>query len=142
MAVEEVATQLMAGMKEVRRNAVKHADANRGAAEYFLDYVQRNPDPFIVGVREANTALTPMRAVIQRVLDQISIESVEQITSMNLAPGLGRKALRRATSAIAHYMFYRALDLIEHPERRDAIADDLVTFMHMQFLGAAATAER
>ena len=142
VAAEEVATQLMAGMKEARRNAVKHADANRGAAEYFLDYVRRNPDPFIVGVREANTAFTPMRAVIQRVLEQISIESVEQIRDMNLAPGLDRQALLRATAAIAHYMFYRALDFIEHPEQRDAIADDLVTFMNMQFLGAAALSAR
>ncbi len=136
-AAEETASRLMAGMKEVRRNAVKHADANRGAAEYFLDYVQKNPEPFIVGMREGNSASTPMRRVIQRVLDQIAVESVEQITSMNLAPGLSRKSLLRATSAIAYYMFYRALDFIEHPDRRAIIADELVTFMRMQFLGAA-----
>src|SRR5438309_1481368 len=83
VAAEEVAGRLMAGMKEVRRKAVKHADANRGAAEYFLDYVKKNPDPFIVGMREANTVSTPMRRAIQQVLEQISIESVEQINSMN-----------------------------------------------------------
>src|SRR5690242_10456677 len=31
---EEISSQLMAGLKEVRRNAATHADATVGAAEY------------------------------------------------------------------------------------------------------------
>ena len=137
-AAEEVAGQVMAGMKEVRRNAATHADATVGAAEYFLDFVRDNPQPFIVGLREAHSANSPMREVMKKVFDEIAAESVEQITSMNLAPGLDRKMLLKATSAIAYYMFYRSLDYIEHPRRRSAIVDEIVSFARMQFFGAAA----
>ena len=137
-AAEEVASQIMAGMKEVRRNAATHADATVGAAEYFLDFVRDNPDPFIVGLREVHSTSSPMRWVLQKVIDQIAVESVEQITSMNLAPGIEPAWLMRATSAITYYMFYRSLDYIEHPRQRQSIIDEIVLFARMQFYGAAA----
>ncbi|MGH8561539.1 MAG: TetR family transcriptional regulator, partial [Nevskiales bacterium] len=39
-AAEQVAGRIMAGMKEVRRNAATHADATVGAAKYFLEFVE------------------------------------------------------------------------------------------------------
>ena len=137
-AAEEVARQLMAGMKQVRQNAMTHPDVNLAAARYFLVFVQENPEPFIVGVREAHSVATPMRGVIQQVLRRIASESVEQITSMNLAPGIDDDALLRATSAITYHMLYRALDCIEHPEHEPVIVEEIADFIRMQFLGAAA----
>ncbi len=137
-AAEEVSAQIMSGMKEVRRSAATHADATQGAAEYFLDFVKQNPDPFIVGLREVHSASTSMRRIMRQVLDEIAAESVEQIVTMNLAPGLDRATLFRATSTITYYMLYRSLDYIEHPEQRGAIVEQIVTFVRMQFLGAAA----
>jgi AcrR family transcriptional regulator len=138
-AAEQVAVQIMAGMKEVRRSAATHADATVGAAKYFLDFVEKNPDAFVVGLREIHSIASPMRRQLRKVLDDIATESVEQITSMNLAPALQRDALLQATSAIAYYMFYRALDFIEHPEQRQSITDDIVRFSRAQFLGSMAT---
>jgi TetR/AcrR family transcriptional regulator, fatty acid biosynthesis regulator len=135
---ETVAAQIMEGMKEVRRNAVKHADANRGAAEYFLDYVRRNPDPFVIGARELHSSGTAMRRVMQDVLEQIALQSVEQIIEMGLAPGLEPATLARATRAITYAMLCRALDYLEQPGQRARIADELTEFMRMQFLGAVA----
>jgi AcrR family transcriptional regulator len=137
-AARQVAAHIMVGMKVVRQNAMSHPDVNRAAAEYFFAFVQQNPAPFIVGLREAHSIGTPMRTVIQQVMDQIAEESVEQITSMNLAPGLDGEALLRATSAITYYLFYRALDCIENPEQQEAIVEQVVDFVRMQFLGAAA----
>lgn len=141
-AAEEVAAQIMAGMKEVRRRATKHADATLGAAEYFLDFVRRNPEAFIVGLREIHSASTTMRQVMKKVLDEIAVESVDQITAMDLAPGFNKDTLLQATSAIAYYMLYQALDYIEHPTQRRRIVEQMVTFIRMQFFGAAALEER
>lgn len=135
---EEIATRIMAGMKEVRKNAARHADANRGAAEYFLDFVRRNPEPFVIGLRELYSTSTPMRRVIQRVLEQIAAESVQQIVGMNLVPGLHEKDMLRATTAITHYMFHRSLDYLEQPQQRAEILDQIVDFTYAQFLGALA----
>lgn len=137
-AVQEVAAQIMAGMKQVRRSATKHADATQAAAEYFLDFVKKNPEAFIVGLREIHSTSTRIRQVMQHVLSEIAVESVEQIASMNLAPGLSRQTLLLATSAITYYMFYRSLDYIEQPKQRRAIVQEIVTFTRMQFFGAAA----
>jgi TetR/AcrR family transcriptional regulator, fatty acid biosynthesis regulator len=123
-------------MKEVRRNAARHADATRAAAEYFLEFVKQNPDAFVVGLREIHSASTRIRRVLQDVLAQIAEESVDQILSMDLAPGLTRETLRLATTAITYYMFYRALDFIEQPGERAAIRQQIVTFARMQFFGA------
>jgi len=134
-AAEEVATQLMAGMLEVRRSAARHADASRGAAEYFVEFVHRHPDPFVVGVRELHCKASPMRATLLGVVDRIAQESVVQIESLFLAPGIDRAALLRATTAITHAMLYRALDVIERPAERARICDELTEFMRAQFLG-------
>lgn len=137
-AAELIAQRIMAGMKEVRQQALKHADMNRAAADYFLQFVLKNPEAFIVGVREANSLGTPMRAILQGVLEQIAAESVEQITSMKLATGLTPATVKRATTAITEHMFRRALDCIEEPAQQEAIAAEIAEFVRMQFLGAAA----
>jgi TetR/AcrR family transcriptional regulator, fatty acid biosynthesis regulator len=137
MAVQ-VSDRIMAGLKEVRRNAATHADATVGSAKYFLDFVQENRDAFVVGLREIHSIESPMRRLMRQVLDDIAIESVEQITSMNLVPGVDAETLRQATSAIAYYMFFRALDFIEHPEQREQITDEIVNFSRAQFLGSMA----
>lgn len=141
-AAHQISQHIMAGMKEVRRNAVRHADATRGAAEYFLDFVREHPQPIQVGLRELHSAGSPMRGALRQVLAEIADESVEQIVSMNLAPGLSRETLRQATAAITYNMFYRALDYLEQPRKRAAIVAELETFIRMQFLGAAAVAPR
>lgn len=137
-AATQLAARIMAGMKQVRRSAATHADATVGAAEYFLNFVQQNPDAFIVGLREIHSIASPMRKLLRQVLDDIAAESVEQITSMNLVPGVDAEILRHATSAIAYYMFFRALDFIEHPEQRGRITDEIVNFSRAQFLGSMA----
>lgn len=137
-AAENLATRLMQGLGEIRRNAAHHADATVGSANFFLDFARDNAEVIIVGLREVHCHESPMRKVLQRVLDDIARESVEQILSMNLVPGLGRESLGQATSAITYYMFYRALDYLERPRRRQEISEDLVAFIRAQFLGRMA----
>src|SRR5262245_45607855 len=51
-AIEQVTSKLRLGLQQVRRGALTHADATRGSAQYFLEFVRRNPQAFLVGVRE------------------------------------------------------------------------------------------
>lgn len=141
-AVYEIAQQVMAGVKQIRAHAARHADATVGTAKYFYEFVLKNPQPFIVGLRELHSVSTPMRAVLKQVLDDIAVESVEQIVSMNLAPGLSDTALLQATSAITYYLFYRSLDYLEQPQARKALIEQTVQFSRAQFLGAAAMQKR
>ncbi|HSW13298.1 MAG TPA: TetR family transcriptional regulator [Solimonas sp.] len=137
-AAASVATQLMAALKEIRRNAARHADATIGSTEYFLDFVRDNRELVTVGLRELHSTDSPMRRALQQVLKDIALESVEQITTMNLVPGIGRDSLFQATSAITYYMLYRGLDYLEQPRQRRVIRDEIVDFIRAQFMGRIA----
>jgi TetR/AcrR family transcriptional regulator, fatty acid biosynthesis regulator len=136
---EQVAEHIMAGMKEVRRRSQRHADATQGAVKYFLDFARDNPHFFSVGLRELHSAGTPTRAMLLRVLESMAQESVEQIVSMDLVPGVERETLHRICLDMIYYMFYRALDCIEQPQRRTQIAQQMVDFIRLQFFGAMSS---
>lgn len=135
-AAGEIATQLMAGMKEVRLGAARHADATVGAVDYFLDSVIANPDVFIVGARELHTAASPMRSVLRETLAAIANESVDQITTLKLAPIKDRAGLFRVALDITHYMLCRALDLLDAPRQRATIRAEMIGYVRRQFVGA------
>lgn len=139
-AAEHVAAQVMAGMHEVRRKAARHADATKAAVDYFLDFVKKNPDPFIVGQREVHSLHSPMRGALLKVVDRIAEESVDQIVEGDLVPNVEREALKQATLAITWHMFGRALDYLENPSQRRAIAEQMTWTIRAIFLGAAKQA--
>lgn len=137
-SAETIAAQLMRGLGQIRRNSARHADATTEAASFFLDFARDNADLMVVGLRELHCHQSPMRKIMQRVLDDIAADSVEQILDMDLVRGLGRESLGQATSAITYYMFYRALDYLERPRKRKEIAGEIVAFIRAQFLGRMA----
>lgn len=131
-----ISRQIMDGLRDVRARAARHADATQGSVDYFLDLVAAEPAPFAVGLRELHGGSLPIRRLMRRIVDEIAAESVDQIVGMNLAPGLSSAMLLHVTRAITHYMFYRAVEFIDAPERRAEIAADMVRFIRVQFLGA------
>ncbi len=138
-AAEQIAAQIMSGMKRVRQRASRHADATEGAVEYFLDFVQANPEVFLVSVRELHSIDSPMRAVLQRVLETIADESVAQINAMNLVPAMPPQQLYQAALDITHYLFVHALDVIDRPQDQKQLAARFVAYIRRQFLGAIAS---
>lgn len=137
-AAEEIALQLLAGMKSVRDGAARHADATVGTVDYFMDYVAANPDVFIVGARELHSAQSPMRAVLRKTLEKIAGESVEEIAGEHWAPINDRAQLFQVTLNITHYMLCRALDILDAPGQRAAIRTELINYVQRQFMGAMA----
>ena len=138
-AAESIAAQLMSGLKDVRRRAARHADATEGAVEYFLDFVSANPDVFAVGTRELHSLASPMRGVLERVLETVAHESVGQITAQNLVPLANRELLFEVSLDITRHLFSHALDVIERPQDRQRLTVRLVQHIRRQFLGAMAT---
>lgn len=134
----ELAANFMLSMKKVRAGSAKHVDATVGAAQLILDFVQKDPAPFVVGLRELHGGSPNIRRILRRVLEDIAVDSVDQITSMNLAPGLPPEALLKVTRPVTYYMLYKSVECLDQPEQRDEIADEIVTFIRQQFLGAYA----
>lgn len=136
-AADEITGHLMSGLQLIRENTPRHADATRGAVEFFLDFVQEHPEPFIVTLRELHNAHSPVRTTLKNVLDHVADESARQMLALNLVPGVDRPTLQRTSLAITHHMLYRALDVIEHPKQRKPVADELVRHIRALFLGTA-----
>jgi TetR/AcrR family transcriptional regulator, fatty acid biosynthesis regulator len=135
-AAEEVAAQLMSGIKEIRRRAARRADATLGVVEYFIDFVLGSPDVFIVGARELHSIASPMRAVLLRVLEDIARESVDQISAQDLAPLLPRELLFYVSLDITNYLFDHSLDVIDRPQNRKQLTAQFVAHIRRQFFGA------
>ena len=137
-AVEEVTQQLRRGLKEVRRGAVKHADATRGSAQFFFEFARKNPEAFRVGLREINGGSAAIRRALRRVMDEIAGEIAGDIHSLGLAPTQDRAVLLEIATAIVDLLFYRSVDYIERSTERRAIVDRAVRFATLLFLGSAS----
>lgn len=137
-AAEEIALQLLAGMKSVRDGAARHADTTLGTVDYFMATVVANPDVFVVGARELHSAASPMRVVLRKTLEKIAAESVEEIYAAQLAPIKDRAQLFQVTLNITHYMLCRALDILDAPQQHEAIRLELIAYVRRQFMGAIA----
>lgn len=134
----DLATNFMASMKRVRARAARHADATVASVDLILELVQTNPAPFVVGLRELHGGAPSIRRILRKVLDEVATDSVAQITSMDLAPGLSEDALLQVTRPVTYYMLYKAVECLDEPERRNAIAAEMVSTIRQQFLGAYA----
>ncbi|HCS29673.1 MAG TPA: hypothetical protein DIW43_19635 [Spongiibacteraceae bacterium] len=137
----ELAAQVMEGLKSVRAKATRHADATGESIEYLLNYVEQHAAAFAAGLRELHGGPPNTRAIMRAVMDQIARESVEQISSMELAPGLTEETLLSITSPVTYYLFYRCLDVIDAPARRGEVAAEMEQFVRQMFLGAYALQE-
>ncbi|MGB1581566.1 MAG: TetR family transcriptional regulator [Nevskiales bacterium] len=132
----QVANYIMLNMKKVRAESAKHADATVGAVNILLDIVNNDPSPYVIGLRELHGGSPGIREIMRKVLDDIAVESVAQISDMNLAPGLDKSAILAITRPVTYYMLYRAVESLDHPEKREQIAEEIIHFIRQQFLGA------
>ena len=135
-AVEEVTKQLRLGLHEIRRGAVKHADATQGSAEYFLEFARKNPEAFLVGVREIHGGSPKVRQALRKVMREIASEVAKDIRERGLAPTSDPDLLFDITSAITDLMFFRSVEYIERPAERRRILARSVRLARMLFLGS------
>lgn len=136
--IETIAQHIVVGMKDIRIKARNHADATLGVVGYFLDLVLQSPDAFVVGVRELHNASSSIRPALNRVLDDIALESVAQITELKLVPIDNPDALFRVAREITYYMFCKSIEVIESPALRGNLTQEMVHFIRRQFVGEIA----
>ena len=129
-------------LHEVRRKAVKHADATIGSAEFFFEFAARNREAFRVGVREIHGGSPAIRRALRRVMDEVAAEIADDIRALGLARTDDPEMLREIATLIVDLLFYRSLDYIERPAERRAIIDRAVRLATLLFLGSASLMER
>jgi len=147
LLINQIGLQLRMPLRELRREAAQRtlqqerseqllgADLSRGrlvcreTVQLFFDFVARNPDSFIVGMRELHGASPVLRQALRDLLADFAQDMAEDIADFRLVPGVDDATLLRMASAITRHLFVLAQEYLERPERQEAVrgeAEELI----------------
>jgi len=110
---------------------------NQTTVKLFFDYVEQNPNAFIIGVRELHGASPVLRKALRKVMADFAEDMGEDIRQLNLLPMLDDETLQEVATAVSREMFQLSMDYIEQPEQRDKILQQAETLVTTLFTGAA-----
>ncbi|MGE8498503.1 MAG: TetR family transcriptional regulator [Pseudomonas sp.] len=154
----EVHGQLRQPLRDLRREAAFRAvqatpeaqptllgiDLTRGrrvcheTVQLFFDFVEANPEAFLIGVRELHGASPVMRQALREIMDTFADDMAADILEFRLLPeALDAGVVRQVSGLISHNLFQLSLDYLGEPERRQslrALAEEQVL---MLFTGAS-----
>ena len=147
LLINQIGLQLRMPLRELRREAAQRtlqqerseqllgADLSRGrlvcreTVQLFFDFVARNPDSFIVGMRELHGASPVLRQALRDLLADFAQDMAEDIADFRLVPVVDDATLLRMASAITRHLFVLAQEYLERPERQEAVrgeAEELI----------------
>jgi len=135
--IDELGQDLRTNLRGIRRTVRSPvAEATPRTVEYVFDFAARNPDAFIVAVRELHGAMPGLREALQRMIADVAQEMVEDVQFLNIGPQLEEATLRDISQVVVTHVFHQTLDYIEQPGRRPQIVRQTVRFIDMLFAGA------
>ena len=135
--IDELGRDIRTNLRGIRRTVQSPvAEATPRTIEYVFDYALRNPDAFIVAVRELHGAIPALREALQRMINDVAEETVEDVLFLNIVPGMQVETLREVSRVVVHYVFHQTLDYIEQPARRSQIMQQTVRIIDMLYAGA------
>ena len=157
--VEEMSHQIRQPLRDLRRQAAesvmpsdqahisweenpalnlqKATLVNQTTVRLFFDFVEQNPNAFIIGVRELHGASPALRKALRKVMADFAEDMGEDIRQLNLLPMLDDETLQEVATAVSREMFQLSMDYIEQPEQRDKILQQAETLVTTLFTGAA-----
>ena len=135
--IDELGRDIRTNLRGIRRTVQSPVvEATPRTIEYVFDYALRNPDAFIVAVRELHGAIPALREALQRMIDDVAEETVEDVQFLNIIPGMKVETLREVSRVVVQYVFHQTLDYIEQPARRGQIMQQTVRIIDMLYAGA------
>ena len=134
--IEQFGSELRPALSDIRRSASTPQDAARGSTEHVFDFAARNPEVFIVGVRELHGASPAVRQALREALEAFAGDMADDVRLRGLAPGLDPGRLSEVSMAVVRQTFYLCLDYLEQPQRRDELVRQAIDFVEMLIAGA------
>jgi AcrR family transcriptional regulator len=136
--IEEFSRDLRQPLQTLRRSITSREENAVRTVELVFDFAKRNPEAFLVGVRELYGASPPVREALRGVIGQIADDLAEDMRVMQMTPGLDEKTARELAEVVVVQTFHSTLDYLEHPQRRADILRQIVQFINALFVGAMA----
>lgn len=103
-------------------NFVRSVQVNKETVKLFFDYVESNPNAFIMGVRELHGASPTLRKALRKLMVSFAEDMADDIEMLNLLPVLERAPVFEMAETISREMFLLSMDYIEQPGNRELIA--------------------
>jgi AcrR family transcriptional regulator len=136
--IDDLSRDLRQPLQALRRSITSREENAVRTVELVFDFAKRNPEAFLVGVRELYGASPPVREALRRVIGQIADDLAEDMSAMQMTPGLNDKVARELAEVVVVQVFHSTLDYLEHPQRRADILRQITQFINALFVGAIA----
>ncbi len=111
-------------------NLVRSRQVTRVTVKLFFDYVEQNPNAFILGMRELHGASPVLRNALRAMMKEFSEDIAEDIKELKLLPNSEDESLLDIAEVICREMFSISMDYIEQPEQREQLynnAEHMIT---------------
>ncbi len=121
------------GINLIRSRRVVHE-----TVQLFFDFVDQQPEAFIVGIRERYGASPALRQALSEVMNGFAADMREDIRDLKLMPaGISDSQLAVITEQITHHLFQMALDYLSTPARQHELRQQAEAHILMLASGAA-----
>jgi AcrR family transcriptional regulator len=155
--IRQIATQLRRPLCELRREAAQRAELNpstgavlfgidiqRGrrvcheTVKLFFDFVEKNPEAFMVGVRELHGPSPVLRVALAELMDDFAVDMARDIIAYKLLPDmLEERVVLQISNLVSRLLFQLSLDYICSPQSRDHVRTMAEEQVVMLFTGAS-----
>lgn len=136
--IDELGRELRVPLQTLRRSLTSREENAMRTVELVFDFAKRQPEVFMVGVRELYGASRPVREALRKVISEVSGDLAEDMRVMQITPGLDDKTARELAEVVVVQTFHSTLDYLEHPQDRAEILRRVVQFINALFVGAMA----
>ena len=136
--IESLSRDLRQTLRQMRHSLRQPDAVLQRTVEYVFEFAQKNPDAFIVGVRELYGASATVRAALRQMITDLANDIVEDTRLLNHAPGVPEQTLHEIAEMIVPQIFHNTLDYLEQPQRRALLVRQSTRFITMLFAGAVA----
>ncbi|HBX55891.1 TetR family transcriptional regulator [Pseudomonas sp. UBA2684] len=156
--IREISSKLRQPLRDLRREAALRAvqgpqtamptllgiDLGRGrrvcheTVHLFFDFVDANPEAFIIGVRELHGASPVLRDALREVMDGFAVDMAADILEFKLLPAsIEAAVVQQVSSLISRNLFQLSLDYLGEPARQASIRTLAEEQVLMLFTGAS-----
>lgn len=104
----------------------------------YFEFVEGNPEAFIIGLSELHGSSPKLRHALREVLAEFASDMAEDFRVLQLLPMLDDETVGWISTLIIQNMFFMTSEYIESPERREALLRDADKLVRMILIGALA----
>jgi AcrR family transcriptional regulator len=140
--VESFGDQLRQGLSDARATLRPGEVPTQKVIGWLFDFARSHRDVFIVAMRERFGPPGPVRAAVQRLLDQLTTDTQRDLTMIGFLPDIDPDYMRRVLEVSVNEVFSNCIEYLEQPRRRQELLAKTQELFETMLAGAVALEAR